>query len=367
MHAAPKVFVSYAHDDTAHKCQVLDFATFLRQHGVEAVLDTWAADVRQDWYAWAIKEMTEADYVIVVASPRYRELGDGMGPAELHKGIQSEAALLREHVYADRTRWLPKVLPVLLPGHDLSEIPLFLQPSTASRYHVRSCTPEGAEELLRVILRHPVVAPPVSPHRPTFSDTPQWTTLLSPIVVAWRSDLIVPAVRNLRPVVELHLVPIGNVNRLSARRLRTIGGELAQLGLAKGLFTPEDQVRHDSTEWCACARSPRDGFAVLRSRQRSAWFTLPNGLAGTRFPESGLASEITSRIELLCAAETDGAEAWAPTIGVESAFLRRRVRVEADESVTDAALRRSTREIGEELAARVLLAVNRRPAVVGRE
>lgn len=360
MRAAPKVFVSYAHDDTAHKCQVLDFATFLRRQGVEAVLDTWAADVRQDWYAWAIREMTEADHVIVVASPKYREMGDGLGPAELHRGLQSEAALLREHVHTDRLRWLPKVLPVLLPGHDVSEIPLFLQPATATRYRVTSCTPEGAEELLRVLLGQPVAVPPVSAHRPMFSDAPRWTTLTSPIAVAWRSDLIGPAARNLKPVVELHLVPVGTVDRLSARRLRTIGGELAQLGRAWGLFTAEDQVRQESTESCAWARSTRDGLAVLRSRQRSAWFTAPGG----RIRESGLAAEIASRIDLLCQTGTDGPEAWAPTIGVQPAFLGRRVRIGAEESVTDAELRRSSREIGEELAARALLAISRRPAVV---
>jgi hypothetical protein len=32
------------------------------------VLDVWTADVRQDWYTWAIREMTTADFVIVVAS-----------------------------------------------------------------------------------------------------------------------------------------------------------------------------------------------------------------------------------------------------------------------------------------------------------
>jgi hypothetical protein len=66
---APKVFVSYVHESERHQADVLAFATFLRGQGVDATLDLWSAAARHDWYAWAIKEMTEATYVIVVASP----------------------------------------------------------------------------------------------------------------------------------------------------------------------------------------------------------------------------------------------------------------------------------------------------------
>lgn len=156
----PKVFVSYAHESDEHKARVLAFATFLRRAGVEAVLDLWAADDRQDWYAWAIREMTDADFVLVVASESYRATSDGTGPSTENRGVQSEAALLRELVYADRASWLQKVLPVLLPGSTIDQIPLFLQPHTASRFHVTSFDATGAEELLRVVLRQPGNVPP---------------------------------------------------------------------------------------------------------------------------------------------------------------------------------------------------------------
>jgi hypothetical protein len=151
----PKVFVSYAHESDQHMTQVLEFATFLRQTGIDAVLDLWSTDARQDWYAWAIREMTDADFVLVVASGRYRLTGDGSGPSTEHRGVQSEASLLRELIYADRATWLPKALPVVLPGHTLDQIPLFLQPHTASRFAVSSFDTTGAEELLRVLLAQP--------------------------------------------------------------------------------------------------------------------------------------------------------------------------------------------------------------------
>jgi hypothetical protein len=173
---APKVFVSYAHDSPEHRDQVRAFASFLRGQGVEAVLDTWAAaGQRRDWSSWAIKEMTGADFVVVIASHAYRLVGDGCGPPGIHRGAQSEAALLRDLVHGDRDHWLPKILPVLLAGHGIDEIPLFLQPHTASRYPVPTLTANAAADLLEVIRRQPEqVAPPVATQPPELPSPPGW-------------------------------------------------------------------------------------------------------------------------------------------------------------------------------------------------
>ena len=37
----PTVFISYSHDNDAHKAWVLKLATDLRSHGVNAILDQW--------------------------------------------------------------------------------------------------------------------------------------------------------------------------------------------------------------------------------------------------------------------------------------------------------------------------------------
>jgi tetratricopeptide (TPR) repeat protein len=178
---SPSVFISYAHESARHRDHVIEFASFLHEQGVVAVLDAWLGSARQDWYAWALREMTAADYVIVVASERYRWIAEGHGSNQ-HKGVRSEAAVLRELIYADRERWLPRILPVLLPGHDNSEIPLFLQPYSASFFAVTGFTAAGAQQLLRVLHRKPAhLAPPVAggppelpvlPNAPAASSTP---------------------------------------------------------------------------------------------------------------------------------------------------------------------------------------------------
>jgi hypothetical protein len=152
------VFASYAHDSATHKGNVLTFAQLLIRCGVNVVIDQLARG-RQDWSSWAISQMTSADYIVVVASPEYRRAGDGNGPPMLNRGVQSETAVLRDLLHSDRSKWLPRLLPVVLPGHDISEIPLFLQPYTADHYLIDELTEKGVQELLTVI-HHPEIPLP---------------------------------------------------------------------------------------------------------------------------------------------------------------------------------------------------------------
>src|SRR3954468_24022457 len=101
--ARPIVFLSYAHDDEAHKSKVLDMATVLRLYGVDVKFDLWHEHSRQDWYEWMLRWIKSADFVIVVASPRYREVGDGTAPGDRNRGVQAEAAQIRDLLYRDRS------------------------------------------------------------------------------------------------------------------------------------------------------------------------------------------------------------------------------------------------------------------------
>jgi TIR domain len=71
--AAVRVFVSYAHDDAAHEERVRGFWWFLRAHGVDARLDQLAGEQRQDWAEWMTREVRDAAYVLVIASPDYKQ------------------------------------------------------------------------------------------------------------------------------------------------------------------------------------------------------------------------------------------------------------------------------------------------------
>lgn len=156
--SGPRVFVSYAQRPEIHKRQVQAFCWFLRAMGVKVRQDEFATDERRDWALWAIREIAAADFVVVVASAEYRRRAESECPPGDGDGVANEAAFLRDRLAYDRWTWHRKILPVVLPGGSLDQIPLFLSPYSASRYEVTSLTPGGAAPLLATLHR-PALGP----------------------------------------------------------------------------------------------------------------------------------------------------------------------------------------------------------------
>lgn len=147
--------ISYAHESEPHKAQVRELVTALSENGIDVDFDMKHIHRRMDWGLWVENSITTADYVIVVASDTYRRAArcdDGT-----HPGVQFEAAILRDLLHGDRATWLRKILPVVLPGHRIDHVPLFLQPRVASRYVVDSIDAAGLTELLGVLTGRPDV------------------------------------------------------------------------------------------------------------------------------------------------------------------------------------------------------------------
>lgn len=167
-----RVFASYAHESEHHKSDVLGLCELLRRNGIDADLDRWYTDSRQNWYDWMVRQVVESDYVIVVASQSYRRVSDGGVVRDDHPGVQSEVALLQDLLHGDRPKWTKKLLPVVLPGSTVDDIPLFLQPHVADHYIVTEFTKDGAAALIAALngqpsaMRPPLGTVPFLPLRP---------------------------------------------------------------------------------------------------------------------------------------------------------------------------------------------------------
>lgn len=153
--SGPKVFISYAHEDEGHKKTVRALAELLVRNGIDAGLDQWAGAGRQDWQAWATRLISQAAFVLIIASPAYRRVGDGLVKTNENRGAQAESATIRDLLHQDRHTWTAKLLPVVLPGRSIDDIPLFLQPYCADRYHVTELSDAGVEDLLRALTGQP--------------------------------------------------------------------------------------------------------------------------------------------------------------------------------------------------------------------
>lgn len=150
--AAPRVFVTYSHDTPEHKKLVERFAAFLRTGiGLDVHLDAWYDNVRRDWSLWATEQLTKADFIVVVASPDYKRRADGTALPHEGRGAQFEAAIIRDNLTRDLRRETERVLPVVLPGRSIDEIPVFLNAHSTTRYHVDEFTEAGVADLLAAI------------------------------------------------------------------------------------------------------------------------------------------------------------------------------------------------------------------------
>lgn len=138
---------------------VRDLWVFLRSCGVDARLDLSAEHRRQDWTLWMAEQIREADHVLVIASPRYRERAEGRSAPEVGRGAQWEARLIRDAFYRDPDA-IDRFLPVVLPGQSLDGIPDFLAAGSATVYRVEQFTLAGAESLLRLLTGQPAYPDP---------------------------------------------------------------------------------------------------------------------------------------------------------------------------------------------------------------
>jgi hypothetical protein len=147
----PRVFISYAQESEGHKRNVLAFAEILHRSNVGVIVDQDTPPYRADWQVWATQHITKSDYVLVIASPMCRQVGDGTIDPELHKGLQAEMRTLRELYNSNYQYWLRHILPVILPGMSVEDIPLFLQPHNADHYRIISLDEIGTEDMMRTL------------------------------------------------------------------------------------------------------------------------------------------------------------------------------------------------------------------------
>jgi hypothetical protein len=147
----PRVFVSYAHDSVQHKAAVSALCRLLEDANVDVTWDENEPIARKDWNKWMTIGITRSDYVIVVASPVYRSAGLYDLDDQAHRGVQAEFRVLTSLLAESHESWEPRILPVVLPGRKVAEIPLELQPRNADHYIVPSLTTDGVAGLVRVI------------------------------------------------------------------------------------------------------------------------------------------------------------------------------------------------------------------------
>lgn len=161
----PRVFISYSWSGSEHEQDVIELATTLRNHGVDAILDKWDLKPGQDKYVFMESMITDASVVkvLVLCDKRYQEKANNRAG-----GVGTESQIISGELYAkvQQTKFIPVVfeyddagdpcLPVFMKGR------IYVDLSSADRYGA------GLDELLRLIYDQPFHQKPALGSAPAF-------------------------------------------------------------------------------------------------------------------------------------------------------------------------------------------------------
>ncbi|SUW63522.1 SEFIR domain [Buttiauxella agrestis] len=162
----PKAFISYSHDSQEHKKWVLEFATRLRNNGVDALLDQWDLKPGDDLPHFMEQGLSTADRVLMVCTDKYVEKANsGAGGVGYEKMI----------VTADMLKTIDsnKVIPLIRQSGS-QDVPNFLR----SKLFLDFSRPDQYEfsfdELIRALHNAPLYEKPLVANNPftPISQTP---------------------------------------------------------------------------------------------------------------------------------------------------------------------------------------------------
>ena len=102
--ASPKVFISYAWENTDHKIWVKQLAIRLRKDGVEAVLDQWELAPGDQLSTFMERSVRTSDFVLIVCTPTYRNKSDNRTGGVGYEGDVMTAEVVNG---TDRRKFIP--------------------------------------------------------------------------------------------------------------------------------------------------------------------------------------------------------------------------------------------------------------------
>jgi hypothetical protein len=127
---SPRAWISYAHESDRHKEEVRAFADWLRERGVDVRLDQYESDrPPSSWPTWMLAQEREADFVLLIASPKYRERAEDKQEPGTGLGVKFEYTSIIGNIYR-AVQESHKYIPVVINERDIEFIPAVLSETT---------------------------------------------------------------------------------------------------------------------------------------------------------------------------------------------------------------------------------------------
>ncbi|WP_326558523.1 CHAT domain-containing protein [Micromonospora sp. NBC_01796] len=152
-----RILISHAPDDPTHTDAVRDLWILLRAGGLDAGLLSGPAEL-------AAAELDSADVVLLIGSPLYRRVAAGDDPAGgAHPELWRAARAIRDLVEGDE-KSAAAVLPVVLPGGTVRDLPAFLSAHGGPLHRLRALSRRGVAALVAELHRRCGTVDPTSHH-----------------------------------------------------------------------------------------------------------------------------------------------------------------------------------------------------------
>lgn len=123
-----KVFISYSHDSPKHKERVSKLSNLLRSEGIDCNIDQYEISPPEGWPRWMIKQIEEADYVLVVCTDKYEKRFKGEDEVGKGLGGKWEGAIITQELYYSEAN--NKFIPIVFSLADSKYIPSILKSAT---------------------------------------------------------------------------------------------------------------------------------------------------------------------------------------------------------------------------------------------
>lgn len=172
-----RVFISYSHDSAEHKLRVLELANRLRQDGIDAWIDRYVPFPEEGWPRWMRSQIEEADVVLVVCTPLYKERFDGAQGSTAGMGARWEGLILNQSLYEDLSKNYARFIPILFDSLAIDSIPSVLRPFSYFQLL------DQYEALYRLLTDQPEIPiPPIGTIRRLDPSPPVFSTTSLPVI-----------------------------------------------------------------------------------------------------------------------------------------------------------------------------------------
>ncbi|MBN1653538.1 MAG: toll/interleukin-1 receptor domain-containing protein [Deltaproteobacteria bacterium] len=150
----PSVFISYSHDSISHCEKVLSLSNWLRENGIDCIIDQYDDAPKEGWTVWMENQLARSEYILIVCTEHYFSTSSN-SKRSMGNGVKFESLLSIQDLY-DSNMINEKYIPILF---EETSIPFIPRPLRSYTYYLLD-NESGFDKLYRKLTCQPLVTKP---------------------------------------------------------------------------------------------------------------------------------------------------------------------------------------------------------------